>query len=206
MNGISDNLSLTSENREKFNDIQWKLWKWQEENFGPTSSSAPPRHPFLGMCEESGELVHSILKLSQGIRGTREEHIAHIKDAIGDIMVYLINFFYRSDIGFVQSKDSYFRKFGEQKSHSKIQLEMLSWSIFKDVTHLGLYFEPAFTEDFRLPVQYHNSIKETVEILCDDLVYLCNLLGFTLYECIEEVWVNVLSKRNWKSNPVNGVA
>lgn len=206
MNSISDNLSSTSENKEKFNEIQSTLWKWQEENFGPTSSLAPPRHPFLGMCEEAGELVHSVLKLSQGIRGTREEHIAHIKDAIGDIMVYLINFFYRSDIGFVQSKDSYFRRFSEQKSYSTIQLEMLAWSIYKHISHIGLYFEPAFLENNNLPIQYQNSVKESAELMCDDLVYLCNLLGFTLYECIEDVWVNVLSKRNWKVNPTNGVA
>lgn len=39
----------------------------------------------------AGELCHSILKMIQGIRGTEEEHLEAIKDAIGDISIYLID-------------------------------------------------------------------------------------------------------------------
>jgi NTP pyrophosphatase (non-canonical NTP hydrolase) len=41
------------------------------------------------VAEEMGELAHAVLKQSQGIRGTREDHDADMRDAIGDIVIYL---------------------------------------------------------------------------------------------------------------------
>jgi NTP pyrophosphatase (non-canonical NTP hydrolase) len=46
----------------------------------------------LGVVEEVGELAHAVLKFRQGIRGTSEEHRAETIDAVGDILIYLINF------------------------------------------------------------------------------------------------------------------
>ena len=43
----------------------------------------------LGVVEEIGELCHSYLKILQGIRGTEEEHTTKMKDAVGDITIFL---------------------------------------------------------------------------------------------------------------------
>lgn len=39
-----------------------------------------------------GKLSHAFLKREQGIRGTKEEHDAAIKDAVADILIYLCDF------------------------------------------------------------------------------------------------------------------
>ncbi len=62
--------------------------EWAEHNFPGT----PAHCPLLGVAEETGELCHAHLKLEQNIRGTEEEHIAEGKDAVGDIMVYLVHY------------------------------------------------------------------------------------------------------------------
>jgi len=68
--------------------LQDELFVWVSHNFG----FRPLWHPLLGMMEELGELSHAYLKREQGIRGTVEEHNAEIKDAVGDIVVYLADF------------------------------------------------------------------------------------------------------------------
>jgi NTP pyrophosphatase (non-canonical NTP hydrolase) len=68
--------------------VQREHKEWAHRNFGPR----PSWHPLLGVQEEVGELSHAYLKREQGIRGTREEHEADMCDAVGDIMVFLIDF------------------------------------------------------------------------------------------------------------------
>ena len=68
-----------------FKTIQKKQNKWQKINFPNTKNY----QPLLGVVEEVGELSHSHLKMEQGIRGSEEGHIAKIKDAIGDIVIFL---------------------------------------------------------------------------------------------------------------------
>lgn len=43
----------------------------------------------LGAVEELGELAHHVLKMNQGIRGTREEHVEGILDAVADTVIFL---------------------------------------------------------------------------------------------------------------------
>lgn len=62
--------------------------RWAKKNFG----TQEPWEPLLGAGEELGELYHSYLKMYQGIRGSKENHIAGMKDAVGDVMIYLANF------------------------------------------------------------------------------------------------------------------
>jgi len=61
---------------------------WLEHNF-PRQLS---HEALLGVVEEVGELSHSHLKKGQGIRGTDRAHVAAIKDAIGDIVIYLASY------------------------------------------------------------------------------------------------------------------
>jgi NTP pyrophosphatase (non-canonical NTP hydrolase) len=43
----------------------------------------------LGAVEELGELSHHVLKMKQGIRGTQEEHVEGILDAVADCVIFL---------------------------------------------------------------------------------------------------------------------
>lgn len=51
---------------------------------------APDYHSLIGATEELGELCHAWLKREQGIRG--HEHDAEARDAIGDVIIYLLHF------------------------------------------------------------------------------------------------------------------
>lgn len=76
--------------------IQKEHKKWELDNFGTGSS----HQSLLGIMEELGELCHAYLKREQKIRGTEEVHIEEIKDAIGDIVIFLIGFCNRENLDF----------------------------------------------------------------------------------------------------------
>lgn len=84
----NDGITAVGPSESELNRVQRELLAWQKHNFPKNSSW----QSLLGVGEELGELNHAYLKRSQGIRGTEEEHIAKMRDAIGDIMVYLIDF------------------------------------------------------------------------------------------------------------------
>lgn len=67
--------------------IQEEQKPWVKHNFG----DRPSWMPLLGAVEELGELSHSFLKRAQGIR-VGEKHGDKIKDAVGDIILYLMDF------------------------------------------------------------------------------------------------------------------
>jgi NTP pyrophosphatase (non-canonical NTP hydrolase) len=69
-------------------EIQYRQLIWSQENF----PEHLPHRAVLGVCEEAGELAHEQLKLEQGIRGDQETHILKAKDAVGDIVIYLMEF------------------------------------------------------------------------------------------------------------------
>jgi len=67
--------------------IQDEIGIWSRKNFGTQAAY----RPLLGAVEETGELCHAQLKMEQGIR-TNEDHTSDAKDAIGDILIYLMNY------------------------------------------------------------------------------------------------------------------
>lgn len=67
--------------------LQGKAELWRENSFPEEHRTAVLQA--LGVAEESGELAHAILKMEQGIRGTRKEHLEAAADAVGDIVIYL---------------------------------------------------------------------------------------------------------------------
>jgi NTP pyrophosphatase (non-canonical NTP hydrolase) len=69
------------------NKLRDEVGEWSERNFGKQESW----RPLLGIGEELGELQHAYLKRAQGIR-VNEDHNAKLKDAIGDMLIYLANF------------------------------------------------------------------------------------------------------------------
>ena len=67
--------------------VQVESQKWRTHSFPPEDRTVELQA--LGVCEEAGELAHAVLKRRQGIRGTEAEHIGEIRDAVGDIIIYL---------------------------------------------------------------------------------------------------------------------
>ncbi len=67
--------------------IQIQHSEWQAKNFGPFNIN----HMMLGIMEELGELAHHELKDQLGIR-INEDHIAKQKDAVGDIIIFMLGY------------------------------------------------------------------------------------------------------------------
>lgn len=74
--------------------IQKEHDEWRKRNFGDKSNA---NTNFMGMVEELGELAHARLKGFQGIRGTRLENLDKERNAIGDIIVFMMG--YCTDMG-----------------------------------------------------------------------------------------------------------
>jgi NTP pyrophosphatase (non-canonical NTP hydrolase) len=69
-------------------DIQEDQKPWVAHNFGRRATYMP----LLGAMEELGELAHAHLKAEQGIRGTVAEHEVAAKDAVADIIIFLLDY------------------------------------------------------------------------------------------------------------------
>lgn len=74
------------DNDEFLTWLQKQHAAWEAVNF-PMSAQVD-FHSLAGMTEELGELAHALLKTSQGIRGSEEEHDAAGQDAVGDLIIY----------------------------------------------------------------------------------------------------------------------
>lgn len=61
---------------------------WAAKNF----PNATKEMPLIGIMEELGELSHAHLKRMQGIRGNDFDHEMDARDAVGDILIFLIDY------------------------------------------------------------------------------------------------------------------
>lgn len=94
----------------ELHQIQSEVAEWSTRNFG----QQPSVNPLLGVVEEVGELSHAYLKRQQGIRGTPEEHAAAIRDAVGDIVIFLCDFCAREGINLGNAVEDTWRKVSQR--------------------------------------------------------------------------------------------
>jgi len=69
--------------------IQKEIKEWANKNFG---EDRPNYWPLLGIGEELGELHHAFLKKEQKIRKGEELYQDAAKDALGDMLIYMMDF------------------------------------------------------------------------------------------------------------------
>lgn len=185
-----------------FETLQDTLWQWQEKNFG----TGPPRHALLGMCEEAGELVHSVLKLSQGIRGTGLSHQEAILDALGDIVVYLTDFYRRVGLGYLSVPPEFFLFPPAFETHTALELESYTFEVYRAVSDIGTAFDSVFHYDSMIPQRIYDPIRAFTSELLTALIAVAGIVGVPLFDCVQAVWERVLTKRNWRDNPETGAA
>lgn len=140
----------------------------------------------MGIFEEAGELCHAQLKLEQGIRGSREGHELAMRDAIGDISIYMMN--YLSGIGVALPSFS---------ARSDVSSTDDQQCIRKSVMSI---YRLAGKIDCSDPHSEHR-----VKHLISGLLYLCALKGWILDEIIRETWAEI-GKRDWRQYPESGFA
>ena len=161
-------------------DLQKCLYAWQIYNFGEQDNE----RVLLGICEESGELCHAQLKMEQGIRGDVACHEAALIDAIGDIMIYMLN--YVSGMGEVFP--SFIAKEGVDKIEDPAAIRGTVLSVYRTVGKL---------------VEEPESMSR-VQHITNALIHLCAIKGLDLEGVIRDTWGEV-GQRDWKRFPKTGI-
>lgn len=77
-----------------FHYLRDKIIAWEAHNFPNT----PDYRNLLGMGEELGELMHAHLKAEQKIRQDKTSTRDKKKDAIGDMLIYAVNYCHTNGI------------------------------------------------------------------------------------------------------------
>ena len=159
--------------------IQLEVAVWNEFNF-PNNTK---ENCILGIVEEIGELSHCILKQNQGIRkeSSTEEKL---QDAIGDIVIYALNYCNYCGIDIMEALDSM-----HSDDHENI-------SILDCITDMCFQID-SLTRD--------SSIIGEVTIggIIRNLYMLCEHKDYCLLDITNTVWDEV-SQRNWHEFPNNG--
>ncbi len=167
---------------ESLQDLQVCLYDWQSYNFGEDQDNDLT---MLGIYEEAGELCHAQLKLEQNIRGDTQKHEEEMIDAIGDMMIYSMNY--------LSGMDAKFPSFASRK----------------DVKIAGeddqKIVRAAVKSTFRLAAKLDgkDGDERRVRNVLHQLDYLCALKGWDLEKVVRGTW-KLVSQRDWKMYPKTG--
>lgn len=170
------------------NELKRDVYKWSTENFGVEQ---PYQYPLMGVAEEFGELITSVLKQKQGIDDEHkyQDRVGEEseKDAVGDMVVYLVDFCARFPHTLDIEGEYQNRKNGMTTRENEVD------SVFSIGEEIGMLFshEDKAASDQQMQI--------AVAMLVVKLEEFCEHRGFTLDECIEAAWGEV-QEREWDSD------
>ncbi len=160
---------------------------WVAHNF-PTR---PNYQPLLGLIEETGELSHHVLKMQQKIRGTAEEHLAEIQDAVADLVVFHSD--YCTAMGWELRALLAYDTFHEVQTYSRIDTSLAGWQ-----DHV-FSISKAVNDIVMAHVQMDILKGRTASVVfVHTLACFCKECGWSLQELLEETWAKV-KKRDWRA-------
>lgn len=163
---------------DSLRDLQESLYDWQKYNFGDQDNE----RVLMGICEEAGELCHAHLKLEQGIRGAAEDLEDEMRDAVGDIMIYTLNFL----------------------SGKGIPVPAILARADVEATDNAAMIRKSVLAVFRLVGKIVEDPTMTrIRHMLTALLYLCALKGWNLEDVTRETWSSV-AQRDWKKYPETG--
>lgn len=149
---------------------------WIEHNF-PRQT---PTDTILGVIEEYGELTHSYLKMKQEIRGTPEQHTEDMKDAIGDLTVYLLGVMSYADV--LPTNIIPFMHF--------VDPDEIIFTMSRPISMIS-YFK------------FQHPVKSPVEDLLALMKEFCRHFEWDYEAIVEDTWHGV-SQRDWIAFPGDG--
>lgn len=161
--------------------IQLERDEWVKYNF----PNAVPEQSVLGVIEEVGELTHHFLKKKQSIRGTDEEHLAGMRDSVGDALVYLLGVCSGGGFSLQEAVDR-----GKQ-----INCVNETRAIFLTANRVGRMA----TDGWQFPHLARRHVGEVYWALAS----FCSHMSWDIQEVLQETW-NQVKKRDWISNPTDG--
>jgi NTP pyrophosphatase (non-canonical NTP hydrolase) len=162
--------------------------KWVAKNF-PDSYKTDT---LLGVVEELGELAHAHLKSKQGIRGTQSEHDEAAKDAIGDLVVYLLGVIsYEKIIEYINYEEI------SANFHLSNGRELALFDLAAEVGGLCSYVSPSGPR----------GLKETIAYRVNRILALCSVYCEFRYWNFEDIvtktWDHV-KQRDWNKHREDG--
>lgn len=157
-----------------FKKLQTEHREWSIKNFGEQEVEDFQ----LGLIEEVGELAHSVLKRKQGIRNT-EGHDLLIRDAVGDITLYLIGLASCLDVSLNDYNRDYY-----------IHEDMFT------VKNISSRINHVLNSPLPTISYYENSIYSVFYVLSG----FSGKEGFDYEQTVKETWANV-KKRDWVNDP-----
>lgn len=168
-----------------YKHFQKEVNKWSKRNFGTGVKRL--HQPLLGITEEFGELV----------RGFQVKNTTEIKDAGGDLMIYLTDYCCQNKYDLATIVELSKSTFIDFTFEDRLLLSMAV--IIGKFNHCHLKIEQNIRNNEKLQ-------SDLVCHLATIIAYLnCFLVEYemTLDECISFAWIEVRS-RDWKKYPKNG--
>lgn len=180
-------------------ELQEQVGQWSTENFG---AEQPPEYPLIGAGEEIGELTTSVLKRAQGIDDS-DKYTDRIgpeaeRDAIGDVMIYLLDTIYRAEDD-ITVADGLARVDSGQETFDHIDDEIdvmrTLYSEYGRLTGKRFHLIPDETYEFD-----GSDTLEMVELNVGRVAAVCRrfceIRGYDFEQCVIDAWEDV-SGREW---------
>lgn len=175
--------------RDWLKKIQKEVKEWTDYNF----PNQKPYQPLLGMLEELGELSHALLKGEQMIRGSRAENLEKEKDAIGDFVVFSLNYCNCMEWDATNLSSRYFpRRFEDRSLHSLI---------FTLNSYLST-LQAAHREAETSGLNPRTFASRYLDYMYDCLEEYCSHRMWDLQKIVEETW-QLVKRRDWRRNENN---
>lgn len=160
--------------------------EWSISNFGPTTADNV-NDPIFGIIEELGELSRAVLKKKQGIRGSAEEHDAAAFDAVGDMLIFMIDAANRTDTPL--NWERAVSHFDFLRGHSFTACAAM---VVHNCAALG-YPCPVYVREFA----FNSMLAATFK--------MAEFTGTDPLDAVIRTWNEVVAKRDWKASPDNGI-
>lgn len=164
--------------------LQTDLCKWLGYNFPNTSSD----EQFKGIVEEIGELVEAdIIYRADPLPAKKEL----VKDAVGDIIIYLTNYCTKNDISLAYcAADASGKVHGNGIYGIVISIGRLSHADLKHQQKIRAYTTERYLQEAR----------SQIASIYIGLSNYCMTIDCSIDECIETAYRAIL-KRDWIKNP-----
>lgn len=174
--------------------IQQELSPWQEHNFG----ARPPWYPLAGMFEEVGELSEAYLQdVSPSNEVMFDKYLEDLRDAVGDITVYLLDFCNAMNIDLAVG----------WKDHEGVMIEPSSgWvSLLRITKNVGKvsHAHLKMNQGIRVTEDHAGNHKKYCVMVLESLQEFCINTGLDFDKIVNETWDSV-KFRDWKKFPKNG--
>lgn len=163
---------------EFLNDMQARQKAWSDKNFG----QQPPYMPMFGIIEEIGELVQA-----HGSGSTEE-----VKDAIGDIVIYLI--------AYCNSRSWPVHALWDEAPKEK-DIDIITEDFYLETIRALAHHQLKGEQKIRGTQAKHDlAIRYRLGYLLFALGHLAQAYGETLWPLVGKVFDKV-SLRDWVANP-----